>query len=155
MEDLTIRKATEEDFQDFNKLMHQVHIIHTAARPDIYRENSTVFSKERFSELANEGSVLLATSGGKTIGTAVCLIRHMSSPNHVGRTVMVLDSIAVDEEYRHMGVGRLLVKSVEEKGRSAGCVATELHVCAFNKQAIEAYRHMGYGDKSIIMEKKL
>lgn len=155
MNELTIRNATEKDFQDFNNLMLQVHKIHTKARPDIYRENRTIFSKERFSELVDEGSVVLATSGGKTVGAAVCLIKHASSPNHVGRTVMFLDSIVVDEEFRNMGVGRRLVESIEEKGRAAGCTATELDVCAFNRQAIEAYRHMGYSDKSLVMEKPL
>lgn len=152
-DDIIIRAAEEKDFASADTLMQQVHKIHTDARPDIYKPNGNIISRTRFSQLAGKGSVIVAVFNGQIVGMAVFFVKHQGSPNHVQRTVMILDSVVVDEKYRGKGIGRLLAERVEEEGRRQGCSATELSVCAFNSEARKAYGYMGYKEKSIIMEK--
>lgn len=155
MKDLKIRNAAKEDFLDFNNLMLQVHRIHTDARPDIYRQNGQIIAFDKFCSLVKEGSVMLASTEEKILGAAVFFKKDYCSPNHMQRSVMLIDSIVVDEKFRNMGIGSLLMKKVEEEGEKQGCSALELSVCAFNTTAKKAYGHMGFVEKSIIMEKPI
>ena len=155
MKDLKIRNAAKEDFLDFNNLMLQVHRIHTEARPDIYRPNEQIITFDKFCSLAKEGSVMLAYTEEKILGAAVFFKKDYCSPNHMQRSVMLVDSIVVDEKFRNMGIGSLLMKKVEKEAERQGCAAIELSVCAFNAPAKKAYEHMGFLNKSIIMEKPI
>lgn len=45
-----IRKANAQDYQQVERLMQQIHILHANWRPDIYKHCSVVLSEERFLE---------------------------------------------------------------------------------------------------------
>jgi ribosomal protein S18 acetylase RimI-like enzyme len=63
---------------------------------------------------------------------------------HAGTSLARLYSIAVDDRYRGLGVGRALVEAAEEAAREAGCVDMRLEVRADNAGSLTLFRRLGY-----------
>jgi GNAT superfamily N-acetyltransferase len=55
-------------------------------------------------------------------------------------------ALVVDERYRGRGVGRTLVTAVEDRARSAGCLALELNSSRHRTGTHEFYQQLGYED---------
>lgn len=53
--------------------------------------------------------------------------------------------IAVKEEYKRCGIGRMLINAVEEWGRNTGAIGIRLVSGAARTGAHEFYRHCGFG----------
>lgn len=66
----------------------------------------------------HRGAVLLAERGGKVLGLATV---HVLSVINRRRDVAWLTALVVDESVRGSGVGRSLVRAVEDFAREAGC----------------------------------
>lgn len=59
MKDLIIRRAVEADLPAINRLLVQVHRIHSESRPDLFRPNRPGFSSDAFAEMLADGSHLI------------------------------------------------------------------------------------------------
>ncbi len=73
---------------------------------------------------------------GEVIGYVVAVIDKDSSGHIV--------SIAVDPNYRGLGIGRLLMNSIESKLRNDGITKFKLEVAVSNYVAINMYKSLGY-----------
>lgn len=80
------------------------------------------------------------------------MFRHVESPSHVTRNVIFIDSMAVDENYRGMGIGHLLFEKVKQIKEQKHFDGIELQVNAKNKAAYEMYSKYGFTEKFINME---
>lgn len=56
----------------------------------------------------------------------------------------VVNYLAVDPEYWHQGIGRLMMEDVEKKLRSLGCVKINLMVRKSNAKVIAFYESIGF-----------
>lgn len=64
--------------------------------------------------------------------------------------------IAVDEKFRRMGIGRMLIEAVEEWAKSTGAAGIRLVSGAARTGAHEFYRHCGFAsDKQQVNFKKM
>ncbi|HSG29556.1 MAG TPA: GNAT family N-acetyltransferase [Candidatus Krumholzibacterium sp.] len=52
-------------------------------------------------------------------------------------------AVTVEKEFRGMGIGSVLMDSIEKKARAAGCVRLALDVSASNEGAIKLYERRG------------
>ncbi len=80
------------------------------------------------------------------------IFRHIETPAHITRDVIVIDSMAVDEKYRGMGIGHLFFEKVKRIKEQKHCDGIELVVNSKNKAAYEMYSKCGFTVKSINME---
>ena len=136
---IVVRKAEIEDFEDFSRIMNQVQELHVKWRPDIYRTNKEPVPFERYRESLVEDTYYVGEADGKVVGVLGLITRHIETPAHVTRDVLFIDSMAVDEPYRGMGVGHAFFEKVKEIAHKKNCQGIELQVNARNKQAYEMY----------------
>ena len=149
---IAVRKAEIEDFEDFSRIMNQVQELHVKWRPDIYRTNKEPVPFERYTESLEEDIYYVGEAEGKMVGVLGLITRHIETPAHVTRDVLFIDSMAVDEPYRGMGVGHAFFEFVQDLAKHKNCDGIELQVNARNKRAYEMYKKCGFREKSINME---
>lgn len=150
--DFSVRNAVLGDYQAVLDIMNQVQRLHVAWRPDIYRPNDNLIPADAFGELVESGMFFVAETEGRVVGIMETALKHIEWPACVTRDVIFIDSMAVDERYRGMGVGRLFFDKARELKERLGCDGIELQVNAKNKAAYEMYLHCGFTEQSINME---
>ena len=147
-----VRNAERKDYEAVVNIMGQVQEMHVKWRPDIYKTNKEMISGDKFAGLLKEGTFFVAEADGMVVGVMGIAFRHIENPSHVTRNVIFIDSMAVDEKYRGMGIGHLFFEKAKQIKEERHCDAVELQVNAKNKAAYEMYVKCGFREKSINME---
>lgn len=155
MTDLIIRRAAEPDLPAINRLLSQVHKIHSDARPDLFRPNRPGFSSDSFAEMLGDAShlILVAEKSGQVLGYLFCV----SKPNpdcalfHDIKTLSI-DDLCVDEAARHEHIGAHLYEYALDYGRKHGFYNVVLNVWADNTDALHFYERIGMKVQKIGME---
>lgn len=147
-----IRNAEMKDYEAVTKIMNQVQETHVKWRPDIYKINKKMISEDKFAEILEDGTFFVAETEGIVVGIMGIAFRHIENPSHVTRNVIFIDSMAVDEKYRGMGIGHLFFEKAKQIKEERHYDAVELQVNAKNKAAHEMYVKCGFQEKSINME---
>lgn len=155
MDNLVIRRAVEADLAAINRLLVQVHRIHSEARPDLFRPDRPGFSPDVFSEMLADSSrlMLVAETSGQVLGYLFCV----SKPNpdrslfHDVKPLSIED-LCVDETVRHEHIGARLCKYVFDYGRKQGFYNVVLNVWADNTAALRFYERIGMKVQRIGME---
>jgi len=86
--------------------------------------------------------VLVAELGGRVVGFAVA---------YRFRRLAYVDSIAVDPEFRGLGVGSALLGELEARLRREGAEVVALSVKDSNKRALDFYLRNGYALRGVIL----
>lgn len=69
--------------------------------------------------------------------------------------VLWIEELGVDESYRKNGIGKMLMKKVEEDAKILDCKRIELNCWDFNNNAISFYERFGMRTQRRIMEKEI
>ena len=69
--------------------------------------------------------------------------------------VLWIEELGVDESYRKNGIGKMLMKKVEEDAKILDCKRIELNCWDFNDNAISFYERFGMRTQRRIMEKEI
>ncbi len=85
--------------------------------------------------------VMLARDGDRYIGTAVCFTGFSTFYAH---PLVNIHDLTVLPEHRGRGIGRLLLRAVEEEARRMGCCKVTLEVRADNDGARRLYGSEGF-----------
>lgn len=147
-----VRNAERKDYEAVVNIMGQVQEMHVKWRPDIYKTNKEMIPADKFAGLLKEVTFFVAEADGMVVGVMGIAFRHIENPSHVTRNVIFIDSMAVDEKYRGMGIGHLFFEKAKQIKEERHCDAVELQVNAKNKAAYEMYVKCGFREKSINME---
>lgn len=149
---MMIRIAHKEDYEQVEAIMKEVQALHIEWRPDIYRCVETVLDRAYFEEEIENEEVFVAELEGSVVGVMEIKYRHISGPQHVNRTVLFIDTMAVKEGYRGCGIGKAFFELLKEMKREKNLDGIELQVNARNEAAYKMYRKCGFTEKSINME---
>ena len=149
---IKIRTAGSKDYESVTQIMSQVQGLHVEWRPDIYRHNENLLSEEVFEKIIENGTFFVAESDNVVVGVLEIVFRHIESPAHGTRDVIFIDTMAVDEKYRGMGVGHKMFEFLKQMKQEKNMDGIELQVNAKNHSAYEMYRKCGFTEKSINME---
>ena len=147
-----IRNANTNDFEAVARIMNQVQQMHVEWRPDIYKPNENLIPKDIFEKIVAGDTFYVAEADGLVVGILEVVYRHIETPSHVTRDIIFIDSMAVDEAYRGMGIGHLFFDKIKEIKAEKKLDGIELQVNAKNKAAYEMYLKCGFTEKSINME---
>ena len=144
MNDIIIRLAREEDYQELMKLY------------GIFTES------DRFATAGNDGfkkfldnprnSMFVAESFGKIIGFATFSARDVV---RYARPIAELEELFVLEEYRKQGIGKLLILEVEKKASAMNCQRMYLESAVERKPAHAFYESLGYEKYGVAFKKEL
>lgn len=150
--EILIRKATVKDFKSINEIAIQEQDLHVDLRPDLYKHSDTVITVEWFSELLEDGIILVGEIDNNIISYAICYIKKRNDPLTISKKVMFVKSITNDKNYIGLGIGKQMMNYIMELAKEEKCDVIELQVNSRNKNAIGFYEHLGMKEKSRIME---
>lgn len=158
MSDMIIRRAVEADIPVIDKLLYQVHKIHSDIRPDLFNKGTKKYTdKELRSIIADEFTpVFVAEKDGTVSGYAFCIHQqHINDNNLTDIRTLYIDDLCVDEASRGMHVGRALYDHVVSYARENGYYNVTLNVWAGNDSAMRFYESVGLKVQKVGMEKIL
>ena len=151
-----IRELESGDFAAIKPLMLQLHVMHAAARPDIFRPGD-FFSEEDFGEIlsAENRISLVYEEGGLAEAFCFAVLKDSKNPVLQSFRAAFIEDIFVSEGLRGRGIGKALFSEAKKRAAKAGAASVELKVWSFNTPAIEFYKSLGMKEQSISMEIKL
>ena len=158
MSDMIIRRAVEADIPVIDKLLYQVHKIHSDIRPDLFNKGTKKYTDEELrSIIADELTpVFVAEKDGMVLGYAFCIHQqHINDNNLTDIRTLYIDDLCVDEASRGMHVGRALYDHVISYARENGYYNVTLNVWAGNDSAMRFYESVGLKVQKVGMEKIL
>ena len=158
MNELRIRPAEAKDLPDLDRLLYQVHKVHSDARPDLFKPGAKKYTGEELKKILADPNtpVFIAELDGQVKGYAFCI--HKQFPPESSMTpvkTLYIDDLCVDETLRGQHVGRTLYEAALSLARENGCYNVTLNVWSCNPSALRFYEHMGMVPQKIYMEKIL
>ena len=150
--DIQIRLAEKKDYEAVISIMAQVQDMHVEWRPDIYKHNENLIPQDVFEKILENNTFYVAESDSSVVGVLEIAYSHVESPSHVTRDVIFVDTMAIDENYRGMGIGHKMFDFIKELKQEKNLDGVELQVNARNSAAYEMYKKYGFTEKSINME---
>jgi aminoglycoside 6'-N-acetyltransferase I len=116
------------------------------SREEHEREIDEFFAGESREPLA----VLIAMDrSGRPVGMAELSIRNIAEGCRSGR-IAYLEGWFVVPEARRQGVGRALIRAVEDWGRAQGCAELASDTTSDNAGSMDAHRALGFDDVGMI-----
>ena len=150
-----IRLANKGDLDDINKLLFQVHKVHSDARPDLFKAGAKKYNDKELLEIINDEKrpIFVCVDNGVIIGYAFCIFKDNKNIHSLcDYTSIYIDDLCVDEKYRGKGIGKDLYEFVVDFARKSGCYNVTLNVWADNKNAVKFYEKLGMRIQKIGME---
>ena len=147
--------AREVDFEQVNRLAHQIHESHVGWRPDIYCDTPFPYPKEKFLADISKRMVYVAKVNDYIVGFLALSKRSKAGDGLVSKEVLVLESICVDEAFRGQGIGRTMLTELRLLAKFFRCQEVILSVYPENDGAIAFYQKCGFFIRSINMDMKV
>lgn len=147
--------ATRADRDAVNTLARQVHELHVAWRPDIFRMVDEIYTEERFLEAIRARQLYVAKLNGIVVGYVLIGMKEKNSPPLVLRKILIIDELCVEKSLRSHGIGTRMMEEVQALATAFGCTDLQLGVYPQNDAAIAFYQKCGYTIRSIDMQRKV
>lgn len=156
---MQIREAKNEDIEQIVIILEQISKIHYEKRPDIFKKKSKNEIRKNAIEMMNDKKrkVIVATDETlKIYGLIIYNIKEVKGHiNLKDSKVLWIEELGVDEGYRKNGIGKMLMKKVEDDAKMLNCNRIELNCWNFNDNAISFYEGFGMKTQRRIMEKDI
>ena len=152
---VSIRVASPGDGAALAGLFEHVHGLHVAARPDFFRPAPPDEAAAWLASLVDGPSsrIWLAEGEGRPVGYLLAYFHErVGRPFSHPRRWCEIDQIAVVPEQRKRGAARALVQAALDEARYRGIRDIELSSWAFNVEAHETFRRLGFTPKVIRFE---
>ena len=148
MDNLIIRRATVEDILTLDKLLYEVHKVHSDARPDLFKAGAKKYNDIQLIEIIKDDlrPIFVATIADKVVGYAFCVHKQFVNDNNMTDVkTLYIDDLCVDESARGNHVGKALYEYVVDYARQTGYYNVTLNVWADNVKAVGFYEKLGFG----------
>jgi len=157
--EITIREATQEDFDALDDILAEGDTYHSEALPEVFRPAGGPARPDEFLKQAladQDAAILVAESGDRVVGLAHVTVRESPDvPIFVPRRYAHVSTLVVRREARRAGVGRALMERVHRWALDKGVTEIELGVWEFNQPAIAFYERLGYTTARRSMHRRL
>ena len=158
MTEVMVRLATTDDVSGIMPIFSEVVDYHAAIDPEVYTDaDMNAFEQSVREQLTKDNwKIFVAEADEKIVGFLTLQMR--SNRRQYGNVADVdgrIDCLAVDENYRHMGIGTKLMVEVENYLKSQGIFEMRLTVSIHNPNAIKCYEKMGMKNYIYSMRKEL
>ena len=156
--EISIRKAIEEDIPAIGRLLLEVHKVHSDARPDLFRKGSRKYTDEELKAILKDDTrpVFVAEIDSRVAGYAFCIHQQYINDNNLTDIkTLYIDDLCAEEEMRGRHIGTLLYDYVIAFAKENGYYNITLNVWADNKKALKFYESLDLKVQKIGMEKIL
>lgn len=157
MSELTIRRAVSGDIPDLERLLYQVHQVHSDVRPDLFRPGAKKYSAQQLLEIIADElrPVFVAQQDGQVVGYAFCIHQQHKNSNLTDIKTLYLDDLCVDQCARGAHIGTLLYEHVISYAKAHQYYNVTLNVWADNTDAVRFYETLGLHTQKIGLEQIL
>lgn len=155
MENLKIRYAKPSDIVAIDKLLFQVHKVHSDARPDIFKAGAKKYTDKELEEIiANPLTpIFVAEKDNQILGYAFCIHKQFLGDNNMTDIkTLYIDDLCVDENARGLHIGRTLYDYVINYAKENKFYNITLNVWADNTNALNFYQKLGLKVQKLGME---
>ena len=156
---MKIRRATSNDMNGINKLLHQVLMVHHNGRPDLFKAGVKKYTDEELLQIIadDEKPIFVAVDeNADVIGYAFCVFQqHINSHILTDIKTLYIDDLCVDEEKRGMHIVKKLYEYVVDFAKEQGCYNVTLNVWSCNESAMKFYEKCGLVPQKVGLEKIL
>ena len=154
---MQIRRATLTDIDGINKLLYEVHKVHSDKRPDLFKVGSKKYTNEELAKIIVDDNrpIFVYVDNDDILGYAFCVFIKNNSNSLTDILTLYIDDLCVDENARGKNVGTSLYNYVLQFAKDAGCYNVTLNVWACNNSALKFYEKCGLSVQKIGMEKIL
>ena len=154
---MQIRRATLTDIDGINKLLYEVHKVHSDKRPDLFKVGSKKYTNEELAKIIVDDNrpIFVYVDNDDILGYAFCVFIKNNSNSLTDILSLYIDDLCVDENARGKKVGTSLYNYVLQLAKEAGCYNVTLNVWACNNSALKFYEKCGLSVQKIGMEKIL
>ena len=153
--EVIIRRAKLTDIPQIDKLLFEVHKVHSDIRPDLFTVGEKKYTDEELERIIvdDQKPIFVAEHGGKILGYAFCIFKQdLESKSVTDIKTLYIDDLCVDENTRGMHIGTKLYNYVIDFAKNSGCYNVTLNVWSGNDSAIKFYEHVGLKVQKIGME---
>ena len=158
MGDVTIRRAEERDIPALDRLLYEVHKVHSDVRPDLFKAGAKKYTDAQLkASLADDKSpVFVAERGGAVVGYAFCIHKQFVNDNNMTDVkTLYIDDLCVEQAARGGHIGTKLYEYVLAYAKRNGYYNVTLNVWADNVNAVKFYERIGMRTQKIGMEQIL
>lgn len=154
---MQIRRATLTDIDGINKLLYEVHKVHSDKRPDLFKVGSKKYTNEELAKIIVDDNrpIFVYVDNDDILGYAFCVFIKNNSNSLTDILSLYIDDLCVDENARGKKVGTSLYNYVLQFAKEVGCYNVTLNVWACNNSALKFYEKCGLSVQKIGMEKIL
>ncbi len=156
---ITTRRAQTKDIPKIMELLRQVHGVHYAIRPDIFKPTTTKYTVRELSEIMADTSrpiFIAADEGDIPLGYAFCIVKEVKDNLLFrNRIELYIDDLCVDGSHRGEHIGSELYRYVTDYAKSIDADYITLNVWEGNESAMRFYEAMGLNPRNTTMEVKL
>lgn len=156
---MKIREAKIEDIEQIVIILEQISKIHYEKRPDIFKKKSKNEIRKNTIEMLKDKKRKIIVAADDTLKIYGLIIYNIKEvKEHINLRdfkVLWIEELGVDESYRKNGIGKMLMKKVEEDAKILDCKRIELNCWDFNNNAISFYERFGMRTQRRIMEKEI
>lgn len=154
---MQIRRATLTDIDGINKLLYEVHKVHSDKRPDLFKVGSKKYTNEELAKIIVDDNrpIFVYVDNDDILGYAFCVFIKNNSNSLTDILTLYIDDLCVDENARGKKVGTSLYNYVLQFAKDAGCYNVTLNVLACNNSALKFYEKCGLSVQKIGLEKIL
>ncbi len=154
---MQIRRATLTDIDGINKLLYEVHKVHSDKRPDLFKVGSKKYTNEELAKIIVDDNrpIFVYVDNDDILGYAFCVFIKNNSNSLTDILSLYIDDLCVDENARGKKVGTSLYNYVLQFAKEAGCYNVTLNVWVCNNSALKFYEKCGLSVQKIGMEKIL
>lgn len=158
MENIKIRRANNGDISAVDRLLFQVHKVHSDVRPDLFKPGAKKYTDDELKAIFNNDKtpVFVAENDGNVLGYAFCIHKQFIDDNNMTDVkTLYIDDLCVDEAFRGHHIGETLYNYVIDFAKTNGYYNVTLNVWADNVKAVGFYEKIGLNIQKIGMEKIL
>ena len=154
---MQIRRATLTDIDGINKLLYEVHKVHSDKRPDLFKVGSKKYTNEELAKIIVDDNrpIFVYVDNDDILGYTFCVFIKNNSNSLTDILTLYIDDLCVDENARGKKVGTSLYNYVLQFAKEAACYNVTLNVWACNNSALKFYENCGLSVQKIGMEKIL
>ena len=152
---MQIRRATLTDIDGINKLLYEVHKVHSDKRPDLFKVGFKKYTNEELAKIIVDDNrpIFVYVDNDDILGYTFCVFIKNNSNSLTDILTLYIDDLCVDENARGKKVGTTLYNYVLQFAKDAGCYNVTLNVWACNNSALKFYEKCGLSVQKIGMEK--
>lgn len=155
MNDIFIRPAEKTDIPAIDKLLYEVHKVHSDARPDLFKAGAKKYTDGELEKiLADKNTpVFVAVKNNAVAGYAFCIHKQFLNNNNMTDVkTLYIDDLCVEENLRGEHIGKQLYDFVINYAKQNGYYNVTLNVWADNTAAVKFYEKIGMRIQKIGME---